>query len=48
MYKREFFSTVTDAIEFANEENVKIISLLPTHYNINGTVDRYALVYQEC
>ena len=48
MYKREFFSTVTDAIQFANEENVKIISLLPTHYNINGTVDRYALVYQEC
>ena len=48
MYKREFFSTVTDAIQFANEENVKIISLLPTYYNINGTVDRYALVYQEC
>ena len=47
MYKRGFFSSVADAIEFANEENVKIISLLPIHYNINGTVDRYALVYQE-
>ena len=32
MYKREFFSTVTDAIQFANEENVKIIKTY--HKNI--------------
>ena len=38
---------VADAIQFANEENVKILSLLPIHYNANGYADKYALVYQE-
>ena len=47
MYKKWFFSSIADAIQFANEENVKIISLLPIHYNANGYADKYALVYQE-
>ena len=47
MYKKGFFSSIADAIQFANEENVKIISLLPVHYNANGYADKYALVYQE-
>ena len=47
MYKKGFFSSIADAIQFANEENVKIISLLPVHYNANGYTDKYALVYQE-
>ena len=47
MYKKGFFSSIADAIQFANEENVKIISLLPIHYDANGYADKYALVYQE-
>ena len=47
MYKKGFFSSIADAIQFANDENVKIISLLPIHYNANGYADKYALVYQE-
>ena len=47
MYKKGFFSSIADAIQFANEENVKIISLLPIHYNANSYADKYALVYQE-
>ena len=47
MYEKGFFSSITDAIQFANEENVKIISLLPVHYNANGYADKYALVYQK-
>ena len=47
MYKKGFFSSIADAIPFANEENVKIISLLPIHYNTKGYTDKYALVYQE-
>ena len=47
MYKKGFFSSITDAIQFANEENVKILSLLPIHYTANGYADKYALVYQE-
>ena len=47
MYEKGFFSSITDAIQFANEENVKIISLLPIHHDANGYADKYALVYQE-
>ena len=47
MYKKGFFSSIADAIQFANEENVKIISLLSIHYDANGYADKYALVYQE-
>ena len=47
MYKKGFFSSIADTIQFANEENVKILSLLPIHYNANGYADKYALVYQE-
>ena len=47
MYEKGFFSSITDAIQFANKENVKIISLLSVHYNANGYADKYALVYQE-
>ena len=47
MYEKGFFSSITDAIQFANEENVKIISLLPVHYNANSYNKKYDLVYQE-
>ena len=47
MYEKGFFNSITDAIQFANEENVKIISILPVHYNANGYSDKYMLVYQE-
>ena len=47
MYEKGFYRSITDAIQFANEDNVKIISLLPVHYNANGYTDKYALVYQE-